>query len=1449
MKKIHNKLNSYLMMNNKARLLLLAVILSLSTAYYVNAEEAYNDAAGSGNWASESQFLNAYTIIKGQNSNCEQSGSGANKYGDWTYGTNNSPIFRITDGEADDWLMAPEVFLYGGKNYTIELELTTTYEMQSGNNSTATLMAFYGPLNTIDGMITPPIGGITINKTDNDQYRLSFMPQRDGYFHIGFRSFSTSVDPADLIEINITSFALTVPDGEIEGLFPLPFYNDAEDWDMVSQFTNYWSTASDYEDAADQYGWWPTQFIGEYLGLWDVLSFLPGPPPENISDPNNLNGFISLWTNSDQNAYMRYSYLATPLLAIDRTRHARISFSFTGLDDMAIDYLTLILCKTTSNNINTLLSDPDVEMAFIQDFEVSGTEWTSFEWEINHSPFSDGPGYYCLLFEHFSDANSLVLILDSVKVDYLPFATVTATSGNNGTISPPLLKTAVGAIATFDVTPEPGYIIDQLIINGFPQTSFYATATQLSFTVPTAINTIHVTFKLRPSYNLPYICNFNNVQQYGEWSVFDLNNDNISWICFTGNQYVRMSNWSAPAVPQNDVLVTPPLNMLLGNTNAINVRYRYRVADASYSEKVKVVLTREDDVTSNTTTNALTIADHANITNDSWNVQSTVIMPSQLSGIGSADHLFLKFHCYSDGDMYYPYIDSVSITVIPNPTISAFATDGGTISPPGDMQIPYGSSITYTITIQPGYMIQNIFIDGNPISNPTTSYTFTNVTTDHTIEVQFQKLAVSITASIGYPLDGSGGTITPIGVISKEYGDDQTFNFPPATGWEVDRVYVNGTLTPTLDNTHTFYNITAETQTIEVFFKRETYTITVSSGPNGSISPSGSFLREFGESATFTIAPESEEFEINVLTVNGTAVPIARDATSYTLENISGNTSINITFRRITYSVTVSSSGLGSVSPTGFITVNRGADLEFVLTPINQFYHVASILLDGMEVPKTEYANNRFSMNNIQNAYTLEIFFEPITYKVITSSSGPGTISPAGTLTYFKGEDVYIVLRPSDPNKEPIALVINGEVIDYKDTVFRIESIDDDYEIHAIFDEKSYIITAIADGGGEMTPVGNVRVYIYQDQTFTFAPWQGFQIDYIRVNGKLIEDLDRPYTFRNVTANGTIQVYFKPEDPTAYTITSSATNGTISPTNGIAVSRGFSQAFTFEPDPGYELDVVRINGVTRTDIRGNSYTFNNVQSNSSIQVDYRIARYTLNVQTNCEYGRISPDGMLVRDFKTTEVFKFVPQPGYKVDQVFVNDIAVEIYGNMLPVYVTQNMTITATFVADGVPPVIVSSAGPGGTITPNGNTEVPFGSDQLYEFTPEDGFIVEKVEVDNAEVPYNETDNTYTFIYVTEDHTIHVTFVSAPTIENSTITDAENKFILYPNPTSSVINLQGDLNEIEVLEVLDLAGSKVLEFSNISNQIDISKFPNGTYTIRILRKDRKIENYSVIKIK
>lgn len=87
--------------------------------------------------------------------------------------------------------------------------------------------------------------------------------------------------------------------------------------------------------------------------------------------------------------------------------------------------------------------------------------------------------------------------------------------------------------------------------------------------------------------------------------------------------------------------------------------------------------------------------------------------------------------------------------------ITATAGIGGTISPGGTTTVSAAGQLTYTIKANEGYYIADVKVDGSEVT-ATTSYTFSDVNTDHTIEVTFKQesqtpdvIAPSITTQPG----------------------------------------------------------------------------------------------------------------------------------------------------------------------------------------------------------------------------------------------------------------------------------------------------------------------------------------------------------------------------------------------------------------------------------------------------------------------------------------------------------------------------------------------------------------------------------------------------------------------------------------------------------------------------------------------------------------------------
>ena len=80
-------------------------------------------------------------------------------------------------------------------------------------------------------------------------------------------------------------------------------------------------------------------------------------------------------------------------------------------------------------------------------------------------------------------------------------------------------------------------------------------------------------------------------------------------------------------------------------------------------------------------------------------------------------------------------------------TITASATGGGTISPSGAVAVSEGTDRSFTITPDLHFHLVDVVVDGVSVGAVTT-YTFNNVTTNHTIAASFAATLHGLTVTV-----------------------------------------------------------------------------------------------------------------------------------------------------------------------------------------------------------------------------------------------------------------------------------------------------------------------------------------------------------------------------------------------------------------------------------------------------------------------------------------------------------------------------------------------------------------------------------------------------------------------------------------------------------------------------------------------------------------------------
>src|SRR5262249_27243128 len=135
-------------------------------------------------------------------------------------------------------------------------------------------------------------------------------------------------------------------------------------------------------------------------------------------------------------------------------------------------------------------------------------------------------------------------------------------------------------------------------------------------------------------------------------------------------------------------------------------------------------------------------------------------------------------------------------------TIAASAGANGSINPLGVVNVDYGNNQQFVLTPSTGYHLDSIFVDG-AFTGSSSPYTFTNVSSNHTIQVIFAINTYSITvAYVGH------GVVSPSGTITAAYGSSLSLNMIPDVHYAVDSLVIDGSTFGSMTG-YVFNNITS----------------------------------------------------------------------------------------------------------------------------------------------------------------------------------------------------------------------------------------------------------------------------------------------------------------------------------------------------------------------------------------------------------------------------------------------------------------------------------------------------------------------------------------------------------------------------------------------------------------------------------------------------------------
>ena len=352
------------------------------------------------------------------------------------------------------------------------------------------------------------------------------------------------------------------------------------------------------------------------------------------------------------------------------------------------------------------------------------------------------------------------VIVDNVKLTApggsSETVTLTTTANEGGTVAPAgQTRYAPGASAEITFTPDPGYQLASVKVNGRTvdvTDGAYTLVMDQSYAVSAAFEKIP---------DVPVVMFQNDFEDvagdsfpFHGWTV-KVQDTSSTWKQYTYYNWKNEGNDSKHAYISNDwkgaqdeYLISPVVDLSGTRDGVLTFDFAY----GEYGIKNKTfTATVEASTDGGKTWNAI------------WNFQDSytgqqasnyiisgsaeVPVPAEYN-VDGVQFAFRYVHPNEDTTGQLA-IDNVKLMAVEDGpvaqkyTITATAGEGGSITPAGAVSVKEGASQTFAIAAQEGYAIADVLVDGQSVG-AVDSYTFENVTANHTIAALFTKTASDV---------------------------------------------------------------------------------------------------------------------------------------------------------------------------------------------------------------------------------------------------------------------------------------------------------------------------------------------------------------------------------------------------------------------------------------------------------------------------------------------------------------------------------------------------------------------------------------------------------------------------------------------------------------------------------------------------------------------------------
>lgn len=390
-------------------------------------------------------------------------------------------------------------------------------------------------------------------------------------------------------------------------------------------------------------------------------------------------------------------------------------------------------------------------------------------------------------------------------------------------------------------------------------------------------------------------------------------------------------------------------------------------------------------------------------------------------------------------------------------------------------------------------------------------------------------------------------------------------------------------------------------------------------------------------------------------------------------------------------------------------------------------------------------------------------------------------------------------------------------------------------------EKKTGTVTIGAVEHGRVT-ADKMTAEVGADVTFTVTPDENYSVKSFKVNNdeKQLNDSNQ-VVVKMVEGGLTVSAEFE-INSAAVTITQ-ADHGSISADKSTA-KIGENVTFTVAPEANYVVSSFKVNGADVALDGNNQAVVVMVAGGLNVTASFELGSGTVTIGT-FEHGAVTADKMTAKIGEDV-TFKITSKTGYDVSFFKVNGSAVgyvtkedsttgKTYGEAKVKMVSGGLTVTAEFKL-GVYPIEWDPTTHGTIAVESGKTQATYGEEVKFIFTPETGYEIKYLTVNEEQVQWA-SDNTYTTTM--GEYGLFVTVQFGLENETITVNAGEHGMIEHKNKADDTQDyLYGDTS---VVTVTPNEGFMIETITVDGKAIEVPEDKKGGYSFeQLVEKDLNI---------